>query len=441
MLKLDNVVKTIKALESTTKRLEKEEILTKALSSTEQWSEIFIDGFKAALDTYTTYGVKKLPYGKDGKSCESTYSRFHAIARSLKNRELTGHNALDALDVFANTQCSEYHWVGFFRRVLSRDMRCGVNVSTWNSVAKKVNKDAMIPVFSCQLAKDGAKEKAITGTKLVEVKLDGVRVITIVRKDRTEMFSRNGKRLDNFVKVREWFENKVAPHIDEAMVFDGEIMSSSFNDLMTQVRRKSDVQTDDAVLHVFDCLPLEEFKTGYYYKENALRKLDLYNLADFFDDSIIHACQHKVVDFDTEEGLATFKQLNKEAIEGGYEGLMLKDPMSPYTCKRNKDWLKIKPFIEVTLTVTAIEEGTGKYEGLTGALVCEGVDDGVDIKVNVGSGLTDEMRKDIWADQDKVIGQLVEIKADAVSQNSNGTFSLRFPRFKTFRGFDINEKL
>jgi DNA ligase-1 len=51
------------------------------------------------------------------------------------------------------------------------------------------------------------------------------------------------------------------------------------------------------------------------------------------------------------------------------------------------------------------------------------------------------MRKDIWADQANVVGQLVEIKADAVSQNSNGTFSLRFPRFKTFRGFDINEKL
>ena len=104
-------------------------------------------------------------------------------------------------------------------------------------------------------------------------------------------------------------------------------------------------------------------------------------------------------------------------------------------------WLKQKPFIEVTLEVKRVEEGTGKNVGRLGALVCEGQDDGKSIAVNVGSGLTDDMRNSIWADSNSVIGQLVEVRADAVTQNQDGTYSLRFPRFKGFRGFEPGEKL
>ena len=42
----------------------------------------------------------------------------------------------------------------------------------------------------------------------------------------------------------------------------------------------------------------------------------------------------------------------------------------------------------------------------------------------------------------KVFGQIVEIKADSISKSQDGEhWSLRFPRFKCFRGFDIKEKM
>jgi DNA ligase-1 len=103
----------------------------------------------------------------------------------------------------------------------------------------------------------------------------------------------------------------------------------------------------------------------------------------------------------------------------------------------------MKPYIEVTLKVIDIEEGTGKNEGSTGALICEGTDEGKHIKVNVGTGLSDANRDDIWNSVDAVRGQLVEIRADAItiSQDSDELYSLRFPRFKCFRGFEPGEKL
>ena len=93
------------------------------------------------------------------------------------------------------------------------------------------------------------------------------------------------------------------------------------------------------------------------------------------------------------------------------------------------------------LTVIDTEAGTGKNEGRLGALVCEGVDDGRTIRVNVGSGYSDALRDSIWNDRRSVIGQVVEVKADVVTQNQDGSYSLRFPRFQRFRGFDLGEKI
>ena len=105
-------------------------------------------------------------------------------------------------------------------------------------------------------------------------------------------------------------------------------------------------------------------------------------------------------------------------------------------------WLKVKPIIEVTLKVVAINEGEGKAKGMVGGIVCEGEDDGKFYKVNVGTGITDKQRKDFWKQRDKLIGQLVEIQADMATQNQKGDdWSLRFPRFKTFRGFKKGEKI
>ena len=149
------------------------------------------------------------------------------------------------------------------------------------------------------------------------------------------------------------------------------------------------------------------------------------------------------VDLDSGVGEMQFKQFNRDALDNGYEGIMIKDPDAVYECKRSVSWLKQKPFIEVSLTVTALEEGTGKNAGRLGALVCEGEDDGKRIVVNVGSGLSDDQRDEFWMDKEAMVGQVVEIRADAATRNqdSEDVYSLRFPRFLRFRGFRAGEKI
>jgi DNA ligase-1 len=150
---------------------------------------------------------------------------------------------------------------------------------------------------------------------------------------------------------------------------------------------------------------------------------------------------NELVDLDTIKGQERFKMINTQAVAGGYEGIMIKDPDAPYECKRSASWLKLKPFIEVSLGVVDVEEGTGRNIGRLGALVCSGTDDGKEILVNVGSGFSDSDRVSFWDSRDRLLEQIVEVRADAITQNQDGTYSLRFPRFKGFRGFEVGEKI
>ena len=436
----------IQKLEADNSRLAKEAILADAI---ENAPAEFFDGLKLALDKLVTFGVQKVPKhsGPDGQGLP--WPAFLQLADSLYRRELTGHDARDAIEL-ALTVATEAEWNDWYRRILIKDMRAGFSEKTVNTVVKKAKRtEYAIPVFECMLAHDGANHEAkITGKKILQKKLDGVRCLTVVNYEAqtVEMYTRNGKVLENFSHVTDYLKGFVN-EFGRSMVIDGEIMSSSFQDLMKQVHRKENVNASDAVLNVFDMIPLAEFKAG----KSSLgqrRRLNFLteNFSKIFGDSgCIEIVPWTEVDLDTFDGTIDFKDYNAKCIEEGYEGIMIKDPDAKYECKRSVGWLKQKPFIEVSLTITAVEEGTGRNVDRLGAFVCEGVDDGKTIVVNVGSGFSDANRKEYWEahkqDPATIIGQVVEVRADAVTQNQDGSYSLRFPRFLRFRGFKAGEKI
>ena len=427
----------IAKLEADNSRLGKEAILKSAY---EEGLPEFFEGLTMALDPLVTFGVKQVPVKDEvisAQGCE--WKIFKELADKLIARELTGHAARDAINLVMSSATAE-QWNDWYRRILIKDLRCGVSEKTVNKVVP-----GTVPVFTCALAHDSAKhEKKMTGKKQIEIKLDGVRVLAVCRDGKVELFSRNGKQFHNFphiiAEIEQVLAEKPAPY---DCVLDGEVMSANFQDLMKQVHRKDNVQSEDAVLHLFDFIPLEDFQKGVWNKPQTYRS----NLVKYWvleNESVlkhVQALDWEEVDLSTPKGERRFVELNKAAVDGGYEGVMIKDVDAPYECKRTHAWLKAKPFIEVTLEVKDVEEGTGRNEGRLGALVCAGKDDGRMVQVNCGSGFSDSDRDSFWNHRSSLVGQLVEVRADAITQNQDGTYSLRFPRFKTFRGFDIGEKI
>jgi DNA ligase 1 len=431
----------IARLEADNSKLAKQAIVLEAM---QEGLDEFFEGITMALDPLVTFGVKQVPTRSDVLTGQGLdWLTFKVLAEQLRNRELTGHAARDAIELAMSVATTE-QWNGFYRRVLIKDLRCGMSEKTVNKVAKDFPQYA-VPVFTCSLAHDSANhEKKMVGEKQIEIKLDGVRVITIIQGDKVEMFSRNGKQFHNFGHIIEELETVIKDFpVPYPLVLDGEVMSANFQDLMKQVHRKDGKQSTDAVLHLFDTIPLGCFKAGSWDKPQSFRSAITKAWVEQHESVLQHvsALDWETVNLDSKQGQERFVELNKQAVDGGYEGVMIKDVDAPYECKRTHAWLKAKPFIEVTLEVVDVEEGTGRNEGRLGAVVCSGEDDGKNIRVNVGSGFTDDNRSVFWSGRDALIGQLVEVRADAVTQNQDGTYSLRFPRFKTFRGFEPGEKI
>lgn len=249
----------IQQLEADNSRLSKEQILD--MAAKEGLVEFF-EGLRMALDGLYTFGVKQVPISKqDGQGL--SWDNFLELADSLRRRQLTGHAAKDAIELAMGVATKE-QWNDWYRRILIKDLRCGVSEKTVNKVLKIHEGIPRVPVFEVMLAHDGANhDKKIVGKKLLEPKLDGVRAVTVVDyESRTAtMYTRNGKVLDNFSHITDYLEK----HMDEigrSYVLDGEVVSNSFQDLMKQVHRKSDVQAQDARLCLFDVVPLVEFKAG-----------------------------------------------------------------------------------------------------------------------------------------------------------------------------------
>lgn len=437
----------INKLNESDSRLHKEDVLKQALEASilgSTNSQIFLGFLKACYNPYVTFGVKQIPESVGISDAENPWDEFNTLMVDLSQRKLTGHAARDAIQAMMERFDSE-EWNKFLAPVLRRDMRAGISEKTINKICKKT--DYEIPVFGCQLATNSEGRPEMKGTKRLEPKLDGVRMLLMVipgddGEVTTICFSRNGKQFDNFFHIEKQIHENFTKLVRKAatsnlsmgFVMDGEVIGNSFQELMRQARRKTDVQADDSVYNVFDILPLASFREGHWNAQLHKRIKILEDMRSVIDTMPnVELLPHIMVDLDTAAGRDQLERYAQDSVKQGFEGIMIKNVDAPYECKRNTFWMKWKPTITVDLTVVGIEEGTGRNKGRLGALVCEGEDDGKFIQVNAGSGYSDADRDSYWADSNLIIGRTVEIMADAITQNQDGSYSLRFPRFVRFR--------
>lgn len=97
---------------------------------------------------------------------------------------------------------------------------------------------------------------------------------------------------------------------------------------------------------------------------------------------------------------------------------MLRDPESFYENRRSKTLLKVKTFYDDEATVLGYTKGTGRCEGMVGALKCRNTHG---VEFEVGSGLNDDMRK-----RPPKIGTVITYKYQEFNEKSGK------PRFPTF---------
>ncbi|HVS49670.1 MAG TPA: ATP-dependent DNA ligase [Candidatus Dormibacteraeota bacterium] len=223
-----------------------------------------------------------------------------------------------------------------------------------------------------------------------EEKYDGVRCQLHRMGERVELFSRDLKETTS--AFPELAEN--APAIGHDVLFDGEVLAHRdgrvlrFFELQRRLGRKkvsSELRAEvPVVLVVFDLLWLD----GRSVLDEPLeaRRQLLEGLG----------VKHPFLLARVEEatGPDHLDRIFTETRERGHEGLMVKDPLSPYTPgRRGLAWLKLKrPLATLDVVVTAVEWGHGKRKGVLSDYTFAVKDTSTGRLVNVGkayTGLTD----------------------------------------------------
>lgn len=351
-----------------------------------------------------------------------THEEFLEVLNLLQTRSITGNDAVQHVEwFFASCSPAQIKW---YSRVMRKDLQAGFSEST----ANKAGYD--IPKFEVMLAKDGKKCKKlkdiVTKGVFVSPKLDGYRCIAVCDGSEVTMYSRNGTLYENFPAVREELTALTKAH--GAFVFDGEIMSDTFNDMQRNAFSSDNrKQVGDVVFHVFGMIGYDEWESDNFKdttREREVDRVSFFNANINSDSCIRHVSQHEV--YDVEEIL----NLERLYLKQGYEGAMVLPADIPYfKGKKSNKLMKFKTMLSMECEIVGMTEGINKYTGMLGALNLV-QENGV--KCDCGSGFSDEQRKDFWNNKNSTINRLVEIKYQELTPDG----VMRFPIFMRFRDFN-----
>ena len=392
-------------------------------------NEVLREVIRLALDPFTQFYQRKIPeYTASGGGC---LTKALGDLYELSSREVTGNAAIQRLTEILTglDSCN----AKVIERVIQKDLKCGVQVSTANSVWSGLVSE--YPVMLCSQFEQKLVDK-ISYPAYVQLKEDGMRFNAIVRDGKCEFRSRNGKEILLLGNLEQEFIS-LAGTVD--CVFDGELMvmfpgdhqfadRQTGNGILNKANKGTISEEQAAMVHatVWDVIPYVLFETGYcatpYSKRYATLKL-LLDKQSAKDKKIWLVATDIVNTF--EEAQAIFE----DYLERGLEGIILKDGNGAWEDKRAKHQIKFKGELECDLKIVAVEEGKGKAEGMLGAIVCESAD-GV-VKVSVGSGFNDLQRKTYWAEN--IVDKIVAVKYNSRIKNKLGDESLFLPVFVEIR--------
>lgn len=442
----NTVIDLLETLETLSGRLEKEALL-RANVDNELLKRVFI----AAQDKFVVYHVSKfkMPTAQDESVNEDTAitAFLETVLVPLQRSVWTGNRARDELCAFLSTcTAREQKWC---QRIILRNLRVGVQESTVNKIWL-----GAIRTFGVMLAHSlKAEHVKGSGVKIidevvypvrVEPKLDGLRCITVKRAGIVTMWTRSGTLLETLPRIKE----RVRMISSDNFVLDGEILAktgdwnTSASVMMSHKTKKDDA---DMIYHVFDAIQLKEW-------DEQLSTTPLRNRVTYVTDILGEfAAETPIVQVESLLARDEAEMLGfyTKCLDAGVEGVMIKDPSSPYEFKRSRSLKKLKPTTTFEGTIVGWElghRGSKREKEFGGFLVVFSSNLVGSAVTRVGSGYSDVLKGKIHEnDPNSYIGKIVEVEGQADTQTTDGLTKdghVRFPRFLRFRDpSDVDQRV
>lgn len=261
---------------------------------------------------------------------------------------------------------------------------------------------------------------------LLQEKYDGCYAIayryfsTTDGKNHTKIFSRTGKQYLSMKHLEECFGSMFEGTEKDFIIFEAYIPATIQSEISGACRDTVN-QHPEIIAVIHDTLTKDEYygitKTTYERR--------------YADLKIMYSMYHyPCMMFPNTTICFNFQELENFAqsiFDKSGEGIVVKNMQAYYYHgKRNNSLMKYKHTISYDLEVVDLQEGTGKYVGMCGALICRFSGNR---NITVGTGLTDSQRKLFWNNRDLAVGQIAEVEAMRLTASG----LLREPRFKGFR--------
>ena len=396
-------------------------------------NETLREVIRLALDPFTQFYQRKIPAYTPTPSAARPHSLEGAIGAlyELSSRNVTGNAAIEYLRVTLSGLTADDAKV--LERIIQKDLNCGVDVSTANKVWSH-----LIPEYPCMLCSP-FEQKLVDKIKFpayAQMKMDGMRFNAIVRSGKVEFRSRNGKQIHLLGNLEKEFA-ALAGDID--CVFDGELLvmlegdhqfadRQTGNGILNKANKGTISAEQAAMVHasVWDLIPYAYFTDGHCLTPYAKR---FSTLSQITNKQKAEGKKIWTVTSTIVETLEQAQEIFQEYLSEGHEGIILKDGAGVWEDKRSKTQIKFKGELECDLKIVAVEEGKGKAAGMLGAIICESAD-GI-VKVNVGSGFSDALRKQYW--KENLVDRIVAVKYNSRIKNKAGEESLFLPVFIELR--------
>jgi DNA ligase-1 len=360
------------------------------------------------------------------------YKNFFDLLDDLKDRKITGHDAIGAIHTFIDSQSNKDNIEELIYCIIDKDLKTRAG----DKIINKAIPDH-IPEFSVALA-DKFDPNVVDWNDgwFVSRKLDGLRLIVIVDSNGDSSFySRTGKSFDTLDIVAGAIKDLGVKDV----VFDGELCliddngNEDFQGIMKEIRKK-DHTLQNPSYKIFDMISHYEFysKKGDKNKPYSIRYSNLVETMKNNNCFCLSVLEHKQIKTDDD-----FNEWSGQANKNSWEGLILRAD-KPYKGKRSKDLLKYKSFYDDEYIVVDVEMGPFRYikngaEYEEDMLSCVMIEHKNHI-VRVGSGFTIEQRQDFYQNPNKVLGKIVTVQFFEETKNQEGGISLRFPTFKILHG-------
>jgi DNA ligase 1 len=360
---------------------------------------------------------------------KNEYKNFFDLLDDLKNRKITGHDAIAAVNSFIEHH-SDYEEL--IHCVIDKDLKTRAG----DKIINKAIKDH-VPEFSVALA-DKYEPKLVDWKDdwYVSRKIDGARCVAIIDNNGDATFySRTGKTFDTLDIVRGGIKalNITNTVLDGELCLVDEDGNEDFQGIMKQLKKK-DHTIPNPSYKIFDMTTIDEFysKKGQKNRPYSIRYANLCAVMQPNECSCLTVLEQEVIRDDDH-----FNEWVAKSTKEKWEGLMLRAD-EPYKGKRSKDLLKYKSFFDDEYEVVDTEMGPFRYvlngkEHEETMLSCVMINHKGYV-VRVGSGFSIEQRQDFYKNPKKILGNTITVQYFEETKNQDGGISLRFPTFKILHG-------